>query len=79
MYAQYYAVFVVIGAILPVAYAISTSVPGEAVGADRKWVLPLISETMSLVLSMITSVLIPWHCRAVSRRVYGAGGNPLLT
>ena len=79
MYAQYYAVLIVIGAIVPVAYAISTSVPSEALGTDRAWILPLISETTSLVLSMITTLAIPSYCRYLSQRVFGAAGNPLLT
>jgi hypothetical protein len=79
MYAQYYVVLIVVGAIVPFAYAISTSVPSEALGADRAWILPLISETTSLVLSVITSVGIPWHCQYVSHRTFGAEGNPSLT
>jgi hypothetical protein len=79
MYAQYYAVLIVIGAILPFAYAISTSVPSEALRADRAWILPLISETTSLLLSVITTVAVPWHCRYLSDRVFGAAGNPSLT
>jgi hypothetical protein len=75
----HYAVLIMICTALPFAYAVSTSVPGEALGAGGAWILPLISETAGLILSIFTAVVIPWHCRRVSQRVYGATGNPLLT
>ena len=53
--------------------------PSEALGAGRAWILPLISETTSLLLSVITTVAIPWHCRYLSDRVFGAASNPSLT
>ncbi len=71
MYAQW-AFAVALYTILPFAYALSTSLPSG-------WILPLISETTSLVLAIVTTVVIPMHCRNVSHRVFGAAGNPLLT
>jgi hypothetical protein len=76
MYAQY-AVLIVICTLVPFAYAISNTVPGGKVSAA--WILTLISETTSLTLSVITTLVIPWYCRYVSYRVFGAAGNPVLT
>ena len=78
MFAQW-AALILICTIVPFAYAISTSVPGEALGGGAAWILPLVSETTSLMLSIITTLVIPWHCRSVSHRTFGADGNPLLT
>jgi hypothetical protein len=72
-----YAVLIVICTLVPFAYAISNTVPGNNVSAA--WILTLISESTSLTLSVITTLVIPWYCRYVSYRVYGAAGNPVLT
>ena len=72
----------VVGALytaVPFAYAFSTSLPAESLGAHGAWILPLISQTTSLVLSIVTSVVIPAHCRRLSHGVFGADGHPLLT
>jgi hypothetical protein len=64
---------------VPFAYAFSTSLPAESFGTYGAWILPLISQTTSLVLSIVTAVVIPAHCRRFSHRVFGADGHPLLT
>ena len=66
---------------VPFGYAISTSLPAESLDAnlDLDWVLPLVSELASLLLSIITTAAIPCWCRKVSHQAYGAAGNPLLT
>ena len=69
-----YAVLIVICTLVPFAYAISTSVP-----VSDTWILTLISETTSLALSIIITLVIPWYCRYVSYRMFGAAGNPVLT
>ncbi len=78
MYAKW-AVACALYTAVPFAYAFSTSLPAESLGAYGVWILPLISQTTSLVLSMITSVVIPAHCRRLSHGVFGADGHPLLT
>jgi hypothetical protein len=75
MYVQW-AILIVICTLVPFAYAVSTSLPAEVLGAS---VQTLIAETTSLVLLILTTAVVSWHCRYVSHRVYGAGGNPLLT
>ena len=64
---------------VPFAYAFSTSLPAESLGMYGVWILPLISQTTSLVLSIVTTVVIPAHCRRLSHGVFGADGHPLLT
>jgi hypothetical protein len=80
MYVKW-AVPLVVCTAVPFGYAIATSLPAESLDAnlDLEWVLPLVSESASLSLSIITTAAIPWWCRKVSHQAYGAAGNPLLT
>jgi hypothetical protein len=78
MYAEW-AVVCALYTAVPFAYAFSTSLPAESLGKHRAWILPLISQTTSLVLSIVTTVVIPAHCRRLSHGVFGADGHPLLT
>ena len=78
MYAEW-AVVCALYTAVPFAYAFSTSLPAESLGAYGAWILPLISQTTSLVLSIVTAVVIPAHCRRLSHGVFGADGHPLLT
>jgi hypothetical protein len=78
MYAEW-AVVCALYTAVPFAYAFSTSLPPESLGKHRAWILPVISQSTSLVLSIITSVVIPAHCRRLSHGVFGADGHPLLT
>ena len=78
MYAEW-AVVCALYTAVPFAYAFSTSLPAESLGAYGAWTLPLISQTTSLVLSIVTAVVIPAHCRRLSHGVFGADGHPLLT
>jgi hypothetical protein len=78
MYAEW-AVVCALYSTVPFAYAFSTSLPAESLGTYGAWILPLISQTTSLVLSIVTSVAIPAHCRRLSHGIFGANGHPLLT
>ncbi len=78
MYAEW-AVVCALYTAVPFAYAFSTSLPAESLGTYGAWILPLISQTTSLVLSIVTTVVIPAHCRRLSHGVFGADSHPLLT
>jgi hypothetical protein len=78
MYAEW-AVVCALYTAVPFAYAFSTSLPAESLGTYGAWILRLISQTTSLVLSIVTSVVIPAHCRRLGRGGFGADGHQLLT
>jgi hypothetical protein len=78
MYAEW-AIMCALYTAVPFAYSFSTSLPAESLGTHGAWILPLISQTTSLVLSIVTTVVIPAHCRRLSHGVFGADGHPLLT
>ena len=59
---------------LPVAYVLSSALPDIPDG-----IRALVSEGTSFMLALLTTFIIPRHCRNVSHRAFGADCNPLLT
>jgi hypothetical protein len=84
MYVRWLAL-IALCSVLPLLYALCGSLPRNisGLGGDvmnlPDWLRTTLDTGMSLLLSITTSIVIPYCCRRLSHGVFGAAGNPALT